>query len=519
MAARGPPYDFLNSIRVHQAVPMAAGGPPCDFPNSIRVHLRFHYSVRHASLAPAEGRCCSCVMASRLLLALLLFSAAWLPSSAEGLSLAEERKIGKRFDMMAHARMPLVRDPEFVSFVDDMGREILAQLGNPDFEYHFSVVRDASINAFAVPGGYIYVNVGLINRADYDDEVAAVLGHEIAHVHGHHIARQQEKTQLLNYASILGMLAAVVNPALAPVAAATGQALALKYQREFEQEADYLGVRYLRGTPYDPRATLDFFKKLDDESRITPSFFPPYLRTHPMTDERLNHLEAVLKAKQWEGHKRSAPTLRLQRLQALARARSDSPQDVFEQYATARAENPGNPNADYLFGVVALEINRLEEARRALEQALGAGFIAAERELGRVALRQRQPERAVGLLRRHLEREAGDGMAWVELARAHEALKDTAAAKEAYLKGIEAVPELDVAHYGFGLLAGRDGDQGAGFYHLGVAARIRGQYPKALESLNRAIPLLSDDTPRRKKARREVDDLEEFLQIESEDEE
>ncbi len=444
----------------------------------------------------------------------LLIVAGSFESATAGLSASDERKIGKRFDMMAHARIPLVLDPEFVSYVNDIGKQIVAQLDNPVFEYRFSVVRDSSINAFAVPGGYIYVNVGLLNRADYDDEVAAVLGHEVAHVHGRHMARQQEKTQLLSYATLVAMLAAVVQPALASVALAAGQALTLKYQREFEQEADYMGVRYLRGSNFDPLATLDFFKKLEDETRVTPTFFPPYLRSHPLTEERLNHLEAVLKARQWEDHERGKPTLRLQRLQALARARYDKPKDVFDQYAKIRADNPDNPTADYLFGVVALETNRLEEARVALEQARAAGFRPAVRELGRVALRQRKPAEAIDLLRQHLDKEPQDGLAWVELAKALEASDDRDAAKNAYQRGLTAVPELHPAHAGYGLLAGRAGDQGAGFYHLGVAARIRGEYPKALESLRRALPLLEDDTERLKRAHLEIESLEAFLEVE-----
>ncbi len=457
-------------------------------------------------------------MTLRIILAVALLSLSVPGSVRAGVSSSQEREMGERFDMMAHERIPLVLDPEFTTYVNEIGREIVGRLDNPVFDYRFSVVRDSSINAFAVPGGYVYLNLGLLNRADYDDEIAAVLGHEVAHVHGRHIVRQQEKTQLVNYASLLAMLAAVAQPALIPVAAAAGQAMSLKYQREFEQEADYLGVRYLQGTSYDPRATLDFFKKLEDETRVTPSFFPPYLRSHPLTEERLNHLEAVLKTKQWENHQRGRATMRLQRLQALARARYEKPQDVFDQYAKLRADNAGNRHADYLFGVVALETNRLEQAKSALEQARDAGYQPAVRELGRVALRQRDPATAITLLRKHLDTEPSDAMAWVELAKALAASDDDAGAKDAYWRALSAAPELDVAHDGYGLLAGRAGEQGAGFYHLGVAARLRGQYPKALESIRRALPLLDEDIETRKLARREIDALETYLDVEPEEE-
>jgi len=433
------------------------------------------------------------------------------------ISHVQERELGKRFDMMAAERMPIERDPEFVSYVAEIGQEIVKRLDSSMFDYRFAVVRDPSINAFAVPGGYVYVNVGLINHARNDDEVAAVLGHEVAHVHAHHMARQQEKSQLINYASLLAMLGAFVQPGFAAAAAAAGQAVQLKYRREFEQEADYLGVRYLQGTRFDPRAMLDFFKKLEDETRATPSMLPPYLRSHPMTEERLNHLEAALRTKQWGDHDRRPASPRLQRLQALARARSNRPPEVLEQYAKLRAEHPDNPGADYLYGVVALEIGRLDEAQDALAIARRGGVPGTDRELGRLALRRRQPEVAVGLLRAHLAVESADGMAWVELARALDAIKDVTGAREAYEHAWRAVPDLDAAHDGYGLLAGRAGEHGVGFYHLGVAARLRGEYEKALDQIGRALPLLAGDSERTAGAERELADLRFYLEIDEPD--
>lgn len=455
-------------------------------------------------------------MTPRALIAVVLLAASIGAGgrAAADVSYTQERELGKKFDMFAHETLPLVRDREIVSYVDDIGQEIVAGLKDSFFEYRFAVLRDGSINAFAVPGGYIYVNTGLLNHARNDDEVAAVLGHEVAHVHAHHMARQQEKSQLLNYASMLAMLGAVVQPALASIAIAGSQAAQLKYRREFEQEADYLGVRYLRETRYDPRAMLDFFKKLEDQTRSMPSFLPPYLLSHPMTEERLNHLEAVLRAKQWEGHERADANMRLQRVQALARAQHEKPQDVLDQYARLRADSAGNPNADYLFGIVALETGRLKEAEAALAIADAAGVPGSKRELGRLALRQRQPDRAAELLREHLTVQGDDATAWVDLAKALEAQRNTDEAKIAYRRALAEAPELESAHEGYGMLAGRDGDRGAGFYHLGLAAGQRGEYARSLDQLKRALPLIESDSERTARARSAIADLETYLEIE-----
>src|ERR1700690_2117812 len=136
---------------------------------------------------------------------ILIVALAWA-HDGYAISNDEERELGKKFAMAARAQLPLIDDIAVSRYVDGIGQKIVAGIGEQPFTYHFAVVRDSRINAFAVPGGYIYVNGGLLTRVSNDDEVAGVLGHEIAHVNGHHLARQQESTKLLNYASLLGLL-------------------------------------------------------------------------------------------------------------------------------------------------------------------------------------------------------------------------------------------------------------------------------------------------------------------------
>jgi predicted Zn-dependent protease len=414
---------------------------------------------------------------------------------AHAFSNQQERELGRRFDLAARQQLPLFDDPEIVGYVDTIGQRIVGRLKDSFFTYQFSVVQEGSVNAFAVPGGYIYVHSGLLTRANNDDEVAAVLGHEVAHVHAHHLARQQEATKLLNYASLLGVLLSVVNPAIGALAQAGSATATLQYRREFEQEADYLGARYLEGTGYDPHAMLDFFKKLGDDSRALPSV-PPYLLSHPLTDERLNHLEAVFRTQQWAPRDRPARSFALHRVQVLVRARSQPPQKVLESYRRLVDDNPDDPLARYLFGVACLETGQLESAKSALTDARKAGIEAADRELGRIALRRRQPGVARDLLRESLRREPSDAAALVELARALEALGEANEAMDTYRKALDLAPSFGAAQRGYGLLAGRAGDQAEGFYHLATESRLRGDYTQALNQYARAQPLLAKDDSR-----------------------
>jgi predicted Zn-dependent protease len=424
-----------------------------------------------------------------------------------------ERELGQRFDLALRQRVPMVEDPEIVGYVSDVGRRIAGTLEDSFFDYQFAVVRDPRVNAFAVPGGWVYVNSGLLAGVRNEDELAAVLGHEIGHVHAHHVIRQQEATQALNYAALLGTLLSVVQPAAGALASATSAAIALKYQREFEQEADYLGARYLQSAGYDPRAMLDFFKQLADDTRISATGAPPYLQSHPVTDERLNHLEAVLKTQQWAPRERRPPSFALLRAQALARVRTSPPNDVLKAYRQAAEASPSDPLAQYLLGVVNLEVGQVESATEALALARTGGIEAADRELGRAALRRRDPQKARDLLAGYLEREPKDAGAHVELARALEALGDSQRAAEEYQRALALAPQLETAHHGLGVLAGRAGREGDGFYHLATAARLGGDYSTALNQYKRAAPLLPIGDTRADETRQWIATLSDYLHV------
>jgi predicted Zn-dependent protease len=465
--------------------------------------------------APASHRRSAVGIGLRRLAALAAALAVIVASAerARAVSYQGERELGQRFDLTARQRVPMIDDPEVVGYVSDIGRRITGSLDQSFFDYQFSVVRDPRINAFAVPGGYVYVHSGLLARVSNEDELAAVLGHEIAHVHAHHAVRQQEATQALNYAALLGTLLSVVQPAVGALATAASATVSLQYQRQFEQEADFMGARYLQGAGYDPRAMLDFFKQLADATRIASLGVPPYLQTHPVSDERLNHLEAVLKTQQWAPRDRQPPSFALLRVQALARARSEPPGDVMKAYRRAAAEQPDNPMGQYLLGVVSLETGELDVAASALAAARAGGIATADRELGFLALRQRNAEKARQLLTAHVALEPNDARAYVELAKALEALGDGPAASAAYQRALALAPQLETAHHGLGLLAGRAGKQGDGFYHLATAARLDGDYATALNQYSRAAPLLPAGDARANESRQWMAALSDYLRV------
>src|SRR5919204_324985 len=205
---------------------------------------------------PAPRRRWSPTLAAVLAVALAL--AGPVGAAGEG----GERELGRRFFLAARSELPLVEDPAVTEYVERIGARLVKTLGPQEFDYRFYVVQSPVLNAFAVPGGYVFIFSGLLARVANDDELAGVLGHEMGHVSGHHIVRQQEKGQVWSAAALLGLLLSAVNPVAGAAGIAAAETAQLKFSREFEQEADYPGLRYTSQAGYDPHAMGSFFKTL-----------------------------------------------------------------------------------------------------------------------------------------------------------------------------------------------------------------------------------------------------------------
>jgi predicted Zn-dependent protease len=202
----------------------------------------------------------------------------------------EERELGLRFDeeLRKHARV--IEDPVVAGFIQDLGQEVVRTLEPQPFVYRFRVVRDPSLNAFAVPGGYVYFHSGTLLAAGSLDELAGVMGHEIAHVKGHHYARMRKKSQIPDLlAGLAGMGAAVATgrPELLAAAQAVNVAVQLKWSREFEDEADRLGAVFVSRSGWNPAAITRFFERILALQELHPHDLPPYLFSHPDVEDRI----------------------------------------------------------------------------------------------------------------------------------------------------------------------------------------------------------------------------------------
>jgi predicted Zn-dependent protease len=288
-------------------------------------------------------------LASALILGFGILSAPPL-SVAEGLpdlgeaaqaefSPAVERRIGESVMLEIRRDPSWLDDPEINSYLNRLGNRLSSQSEEARQEFEFFALRDSTLNAFAMPGGYIGVHTGLILAAASESELASVLAHEISHVTQHHLARLMNKSGQGQVTSLLALAVAILaarsSPDLAVGAAMAGQGVAiqnqLNYSRDFEREADRIGLGLLERSGYDVRDMSSFFERLQKSGRLYENNAPGYLRTHPLTTERLADMGNRI---QGRPYKQVPDSLEFQLVRAKLRAQEGTSRDAVTEFET-----------------------------------------------------------------------------------------------------------------------------------------------------------------------------------------
>lgn len=233
-----------------------------------------------------------------------------LPSSAQNLpdlgdvsqavfSPALERRVGESIMQQIRADGSYLDDPIVAEYLNGLGSRLVAVSPDPRQAFEFFALQDTSVNAFALPGGFVGVHTGLLLTAQTESELASVLSHEIAHVTQRHIARMvagQERMGIATLAAMaIGLLAARSNPNLSQAVIMGSQAASIQnqinYTRDHEREADRIGVQILQQSGLDARAMPVFMERLQRAMRLYETNAPAYLQTHPVTTERIADLQ------------------------------------------------------------------------------------------------------------------------------------------------------------------------------------------------------------------------------------
>src|SRR5688572_18108557 len=217
-------------------------------------------------------------------------------ASACGISTQEEVQLGAEYSAQINQQLPIVQDLEINRYVNVLGDSIAKLADDRGLDYHFYVVNDASVNAFAVPGGFIYVNRGLIDRTQNLSQLAGVLGHEIGHVVRRHSVQQMQKAQGANIGLVLGCTLLNVCGGQAAQAAIQvgGSALFAKFGRDDEREADVEAVKSTVRAGIHPKGIPEMFLILLNERQRSPSAVEGWFATHPGEEERIQQTQGLV---------------------------------------------------------------------------------------------------------------------------------------------------------------------------------------------------------------------------------
>lgn len=430
------------------------------------------------------------------------------------LSPQQERRIGESIMSDIRRSSELLDDAEVTDYLNSLGARLVANSEAASSHFEFFVVKDSTLNAFALPGGFIGVHTGLILSAQSESELASVLAHEISHVTQHHLARVIAGTQKNTLTSLAALAVAILasrsNPQVASAAIATAQATSIQsqldYTREHEREADRVGLQTLERSGFDARAMTSFFERMQKYGRLYENNAPVYLRTHPLTTERISDVQNRVESLPYRQvpdsldfrlvrarveASQGAATPAIKAFQAALRDKKYS-NEAAQHYGLAiallRAKDYDAAADELAFARKAVAAHPMFDALAA-QIKLAAGQTAAALDECRVSLRRyphhralvyvcaetrlraRQPNEALSLVSGALQARGGDYRLYQLQAEAYAAqgknLQQHMALAEAYaLSGRlgEAVEHLQIG------LKARDGD----FYHSSIAeARLR----------------------------------------------
>lgn len=286
-----------------------------------------------------------------------------------------ERQIGEQSMFQIRASEQYMSDPEITDYLNRLGKRLVTNSSEPSQPFEFFVIDDAAINAFAMPGGFIGVNTGLIMLSQSESELASVLSHEISHVTQHHLARMisgRKYDSLAAMAAVaVAILAARDNPqaAQAGIVGAQGGLMQrqLDFTREHEKEADRIGLELLQQSGFDPHAMPAFFERLQKATQLVEGDTPSYLRTHPLTTERVadvgNRVQRI-------PFKLVADSMDFHLVRARLNAMQKAPRDAVKYFQSALGEHRFGNQIAQRYGLVLALLRDNQEKRAAQEFAV-----------------------------------------------------------------------------------------------------------------------------------------------------
>lgn len=433
-----------------------------------------------------------------------------VPPAVFSITVKEEEDMSRQMLALIYKYFDIVDDPAVVTYVNEIGNRILSVLPQQPFKYRFYVIKEDVYNAFATPAGHIFVYTGLLAAMEEEEELAGILGHEIAHVYCRHISQKIERSKKIGMATLAGIAAGILlgiggageaASAVTMGSMAAGKSAELSYSRENETQADQVGVKFITKAGYSVSGLLKILKKIRGKTWFGSDQVPTYLMTHPAVEDRIAYITSWLDTY----NRTSKPVPRVNqdafnRVHTRVETSYGDEETVLDKLKDGVARNPQDPLAHHRYGLILARVGRRQEAieqiRIALTKRAFDPYIL--KDLGRIYFLDGQFPQALKTLGSAGGMIPDDPECLFYLGRTQMELGDLANASDNLLKLTRQHPDFTQAYYFLGQSLGQQKKLGDAHYYLGVFYLRKRDLKNAKVQFRQALKYSQNDERRKK---------------------
>lgn len=424
------------------------------------------------------------------------------------ITIKEEEEMSRQMMAMIYRHLNVIDDPVLTPYVNKIGNRILATLPKQPFNYQFHVIDEDIYNAFATPAGHIFVYTGLLNAMETEEELAGIMGHEVAHVYCRHISQKIERSKKIRMATLAGMAAGILlgmggageaGNAVRMGSSAAGQSAELSYSRENEMQADQVGLDFLTTSNYSAAGLLEILKKIRSKTWFGSDQIPTYLMTHPAVEDRIAFITSWLDSYN-ANHKPIPPANpdEFNRVHTRSETAYGNENVVLSKLEAEVKKNPKDPLVNYRYGLILARVGKRQEAishmRIALTKRAFDPYIL--KDLGWIYYLDGKYPQALKTLEGACAMIPKDPECQFYLGRTLLEMGDLAGASEQFLQVTREFPRFVQAYYFLGQSLGKQQHLGDAHYYLGVFYLRKRDFKNAKIQLQLALKYSQDDDKR-----------------------
>ena len=438
----------------------------------------------------------------------------FFPAGSSGITVLEEEQLAREYIKILSTQMEIIDDPLITGYINVLGKKLVKAFPPQPFTYHFYVVKQDVYNAFAIPGGHIFMYTGLMAAMDSEEELAGILAHEISHVFCRHIAQKIEKSKKINMATLAGVAAGIllgaagggeVASALTLGSMAAGQSAALANSRADEIQADQVGLEYLTQAGYNGEGLLVILNKIRAQQWFGADVVPSYLMTHPAVEDRLAYIDTFLDKHRRDNKPTTDASSKLFPLiQARVTALYSDERVALSTFKVRIERDPADPIGHYGYGLALARTGDRQNAVESMKKALAINAFDpySLTALGQIYFTSGRYPEALSTLQSAMSIDPHNpegiyylGRTQLELGNAQQAVAYFEALMKKGYRGKQLQYFLAKAY-------GEQGNMGEAHYQMGMYYLQRRDLRKARAQLGRAL-----DENRKPERRQEIEKL------------